>query len=195
MSRIADITRTTTETKITATLNIDGSGNANIKTGIGFFDHMLHLWTKHGLFDLALKADGDLHIDGHHTVEDSGIVIGQAIAKALGDKVGIKRYGNAFVPMDEALVHVSLDLSGRPYLYYDANITTEQVGTFATELTDEFLRALSFHAGITLHVRVIYGKNAHHMIEGIFKALARALSEAVDLNPRIDGVMSTKGSL
>lgn len=195
MSRIADITRTTTETKITATLNIDGSGNANIKTGIGFFDHMLHLWTKHGLFDLALKADGDLHIDGHHTVEDSGIVIGQAIAKALGDKVGIKRYGNAFVPMDEALVHVSLDLSGRPYLYYDANITTEQVGTFATELTEEFLRSLSFHAGITLHVRVIYGKNAHHMIEGIFKALARALSEAVDLNPRIDGVMSTKGSL
>ena len=195
MSRIADITRTTTETKITATLNIDGSGNADIKTGIGFFDHMLHLWTKHGLFDLALKADGDLHIDGHHTVEDSGIVIGQAIAKALGDKVGIKRYGNAFVPMDEALVHVSLDLSGRPYLYYDANITTEQVGTFATELTEEFLRSLSFHAGITLHVRVIYGKNAHHMIEGIFKALARALSEAVDLNPRIEGVMSTKGSL
>ncbi len=195
MSRIADITRTTTETKITATLNIDGSGNADIKTGIGFFDHMLHLWTKHGLFDLALKADGDLHIDGHHTVEDSGIVIGQAIAKALVDKVGIKRYGNAFVPMDEALVHVSLDLSGRPYLYYDANITTEQVGTFATELTEEFLRSLSFHAGITLHVRVIYGKNAHHMIEGIFKALARALSEAVDLNPRIEGVMSTKGSL
>ena len=195
MTRTSDIKRITNETKIVASLNIDGKGSADIQSGIGFFDHMLHLWTKHSLFDLTLKVDGDLYVDGHHTVEDSGIVLGQAISTAVGDKSGIRRYGSAFVPMDEALVHVVVDLSGRPYLHYDADIAVEKVGTFETELTEEFLRSLALHAGITMHVRVLHGKNAHHIIEGIFKALARALAEAVEINPRIDGIMSTKGTL
>ncbi len=195
MNRVSTITRQTAETKIAVTLNIDGSGQGKIQTGIGFFDHMLILMTKHGLFDLSVKAEGDLHIDGHHTVEDVGIALGQAFAKAMEDKSGIRRYGNAFVPMDEALVQVCLDISGRPFLHYEADIQAKQVGTFDTELTEEFLRALAVHGGLTLHVRVLYGKNAHHMIEGIFKALGRAIDEATRKDERIHGVMSTKGSL
>ena len=195
MSRVGIVARQTTETKIAVTVNLDGSGRAEVQTGIGFFDHMLILWTKHGHFDLTATVDGDLHIDGHHTVEDAGIVLGQAFVQALGDKAGIKRYGNAFVPMDETLAQVCVDISGRPFLHYEAAITAERVGTFDTELVEEFLRAFAQHAGLTLHVRVLYGKNAHHIIEAIFKALARSLAEAVQQDERISGVMSTKGSL
>jgi len=193
--RTANITRQTAETNITASLEIDGTGNSQIATGIGFFDHMLILFAKHGFFNLNLTADGDLHIDGHHTVEDTGIVLGQAITQALGDKEGIKRYGTAFVPMDEALVMVSLDISGRPFLAFDVDSRAERIGTFDSELTEEFLRALSVHAGLTLHVRLLAGKNAHHIVEGVFKALGRALDEATRTDERIVGVMSTKGML
>lgn len=193
--RNADIQRKTAETAITASLAIDGTGNSEIATGIGFFDHMLILFTKHGFFDLKLAADGDLEVDGHHTVEDAGIVLGQAFTKALGDKSGIKRYGTVFVPMDEALVMVSLDISGRPYLAFDVEIPTERIGTFDSELTEEFLRAFAVHAGLTLHVRLLAGKNAHHIVEGVFKALGRALDEATRKDERIVGVMSTKGML
>ena len=195
MIRVGTVERQTNETNISVTVSLDGSGRSQVQTGIGFFDHMLILWTKHGLFDLTAAVDGDLHIDGHHTVEDTGIVLGQAFVQALGDKAGIKRYGNAFVPMDETLAQVCVDISGRPFLHYEAAIAAERVGTFDTELVEEFLRALAQHAGLTLHVRVLYGKNAHHMIEAIFKALARALAEAVQRDERISGVMSTKGSL
>ena len=193
--RTANIKRQTAETNITADIRIDGTGNSQIATGIGFFDHMLILFAKHGFFDLNLTADGDLHIDGHHTVEDAGIVLGQAFAKALGDKSGIKRYGTAFVPMDEALVMVSLDISGRPFLAFDVEIGAERIGTFDSELVEEFLRALAVHAGLTLHVRLMAGKNAHHIVEGVFKALGRALDEATRTDERIVGVMSTKGML
>lgn len=195
MIRTAEIKRQTGETNITANLIIDGTGRSEIATGIGFFDHMLILFAKHGLFDLNVTAIGDLHIDGHHTVEDTGIVLGQTLLKALGDKNGIKRYGTAFVPMDEALVMVSLDISGRPFLAFDVDIPTERIGTFDSELVEEFLRALVVHAGLTLHVRLITGKNAHHIVEGVFKALGRALDEATSQDERIVGVMSTKGSL
>lgn len=195
MERTATLTRRTAETNITVTLNVDGSGTAAVSTGIGFFDHMLILWAKHGLFDLTVKAEGDLVVDGHHTVEDTGIVLGQVLAGALGDKKGIKRYGTAFVPMDEALAMVSLDISGRPYVVLEAAIGSERVGQFDTELVEEFLRALAVHAGLTLHVRVLSGKNAHHIIEAIFKALGRALDEATRKDARIAGVMSTKGTL
>jgi len=195
MMRTAVIERETLETKIFAELNLDGEGKSQISTGIGFFDHMLTLWSKHGLFDLILKADGDLVVDGHHTVEDAGIVLGQAVAKALGDKKGIRRYGTAFVPMDEALAMVSLDISGRPYLAYSADLSVQEIGGFASELTEEFLRALAVHSGTTIHVRLLAGKNAHHCVEAIFKALARAFGEAVRKDERIQGVMSTKGAL
>lgn len=195
MSRVGTVERQTTETKIAVTVNLDGAGRSQIQTGIGFFDHMLILWTKHGHFDLTADVDGDFHIDGHHAVEDMGIVLGQAFVQALGDKAGIKRYGNAFVPMDETMAQVCVDISGRPFLHYDAMIATERVGAFDTELVEEFLRAFAQHAGLTLHVRVLYGKNAHHIIEAIFKALARSLAEAVQQDERISGVMSTKGSL
>jgi len=195
MIRAASIKRQTAETKIAATLGIDGTGHSEIATGIGFFDHMLILFTKHGLFDLELAVDGDLFIDGHHTVEDVGIVLGQAFAQALGDKSGIKRYGTAFVPMDEALVMISLDISGRPFLAFDVDIPTQRIGNFDSELTEEFLRALAVHAGLTLHVRLMAGKNAHHIVEGVFKALGRALDEATRKDERIVGVMSTKGML
>jgi len=195
MNRTAIINRQTAETKITASLEIDGAGHSEISTGIGFFDHMLILFAKHGFFDLNLTANGDLHIDGHHTVEDTGIVLGQALSKALGDKSGIKRYGTAFVPMDEALVMVSLDISGRPLLVFDVEIPTQRIGTFDSELTEEFLRALAVNAGLTLHVRLMAGKNAHHIVEGVFKALGRALDEATRKDERIVGVMSTKGML
>lgn len=195
MIRTAEIKRQTRETNITASLTIDGAGRSEIATGIGFFDHMLILFAKHGFFDLTVTAIGDLHIDGHHTVEDTGIVLGQTLLKALGDKNGIKRYGTAFVPMDEALVMVSLDISGRPFLAFDVDIPTERIGTFDSELVEEFLRALVVHAGLTLHVRLITGKNAHHIVEGVFKALGRALDEATSQDERIVGVLSTKGSL
>ena len=195
MIRTAEIKRQTGETNITANLTIDGAGRSEIATGIGFFDHMLILFAKHGFFDLRVTAVGDLHIDGHHTVEDTGIVLGQTLLKALGDKSGIKRYGTAFVPMDEALVMVSLDISGRPFLAFDVDIPTERIGTFDSELVEEFLRALVVHAGLTLHVRLITGKNAHHIVEGVFKALGRALDEATSQDERIVGVLSTKGSL
>lgn len=193
--RTAEIKRKTAETDITAALTIDGAGNSSIATGIGFFDHMLILFAKHGFFDLSLAVDGDLYVDGHHTVEDAGIVLGQALTKALGDKSGIKRYGTAFVPMDEALIMVSLDISGRPFLAFDVEIVAERIGNFDSELTEEFLRALTVHAGLTLHVKMLAGKNAHHIVEGIFKALGRALDEATRKDERIVGVMSTKGML
>lgn len=195
MIRTAEIKRQTGETNITANVTIDGTGRSEIATGIGFFDHMLILFAKHGFFDVTVNAIGDLHIDGHHTVEDTGIVLGQTLLAALGDKNGIKRYGTAFVPMDEALVMVSLDISGRPFLAFDVEIPTERIGTFDSELVEEFLRAFVVHAGITLHVRLITGKNAHHIVEGVFKALGRALDEATRQDERIVGVLSTKGSL
>ena len=195
MSRVAVINRKTAETNITAELELDGSGRAEITTGIGFFDHMLTLWTKHGLFNLTVKADGDLAVDGHHTVEDTAIVLGQCLAKALGDKAGIRRYGTAYVPMDEALAMVSIDISGRPYLVFEDILPRVQIGGFDAELVEEFLRALSVHTGLTLHVRLLAGKNAHHMVEAIFKALGRALDEATRKDERIVGVMSTKGIL
>ncbi|CQR75167.1 Imidazoleglycerol-phosphate dehydratase [Sporomusa ovata DSM 2662] len=195
MSRTASLERVTGETAIEISLNLDGCGQSKIATGIGFFDHMLILFSKHGLFDLTVAAKGDIYVDGHHTVEDTGIVLGQALAQALGDKAGIKRYGTAFVPMDEALAMVSLDISGRPFLVFDATLPNEQVGQFDSELTEEFLRALSVHAGLTLHVKLLSGKNTHHSIEAIFKALGRALDEATRHDDRINGVMSTKGML
>lgn len=195
MMRTATIKRQTAETNISIALNIDGTGKSDIATGIGFFDHMLLLLTKHGFFDLQLITEGDLHVDGHHTVEDTGIVLGQAFTKALGDKRGMKRYGTAFVPMDEALAMVSLDISGRPFLVFDVAIPSERIGNFDSELTEEFLRALSVHAGLTLHVRLLSGKNSHHIVEAIFKALGRALDEATSMDERIVGVMSSKGML
>ncbi|MBP2660660.1 MAG: Imidazoleglycerol-phosphate dehydratase [Firmicutes bacterium] len=195
MMRTATMKRQTAETNISTTLNIDGTGKSEIATGIGFFDHMLLLLTKHGFMDLQLIAQGDLQVDGHHTVEDTGIVLGQALAEALGDKSGIKRYGTAFVPMDEALAMVSLDISGRPFLVFDVAIPSERIGDFDSELTEEFLRALSVHAGLTLHVRLLSGKNSHHIVEAIFKALGRALDEAASIDERIVGVMSSKGML
>ena len=195
MSRTASIERTTGETNIKIALGIDGAGCTQVNTGIGFFDHMLILLGKHGLFDLTVDANGDLAVDGHHTVEDTGIVLGQVLAKALGDKTGIRRYGTAFVPMDEALAMVSLDISGRPYLVFEAVLPAEKVGQFDSELTEEFLRALAVHAGLTLHVRLLSGKNTHHIIEAIFKALGRALDEATRRDERIQGVMSTKGMI
>jgi len=193
--REAEVNRKTGETDIQAKLNLDGEGNYSINTGIGFFDHMLNLMTKHGLLDLALEAKGDLEVDSHHTIEDVGIALGQCLNRALGDKSGIKRYGTSFVPMDEVLASVSIDVSGRPFIVCDFNFTVDRVGEMDTEMVEEFLRALAFNAGITLHARVLYGKNNHHMIEAVFKALGRALREAVDIDPRIKGVMSTKGSI
>lgn len=187
--------RQTTETAIDVTLNLDAQSPVSIDTGVGFFDHMLTLVASHGRFSLEVKADGDLHIDSHHTVEDVGIVIGQLFKEAIGDKVGINRYGTAYVPMDEALGFVSLDISGRPYLVLDAEFSNDKLGNFDTELVREFLQAFMVHAGITLHARVLYGINTHHKIEAIFKALGQALAQAITINPAIKGVNSTKGLL
>lgn len=187
--------RQTFETTIDVSLNLDTQAPVSIDTGVGFFDHMLTLLASHGRFSLEVKADGDLHIDSHHTVEDVGIVIGQLFKEALGDKVGINRYGTAYVPMDEALGFVSLDISGRPYLVLDAEFTNEKLGNFDTELVREFLQAFMVHAGVTLHARVLYGINTHHKIEAIFKALGQALAQAITINPDIKGVNSTKGML
>lgn len=193
--RAAQVVRNTAETEIKLTLNLDGEGMSRIDSGIGFFDHMLTLFAAHGLFDLELDCDGDIHIDGHHSVEDIGIALGNAVKTALGEKKGIKRYGTSYVPMDEALAFVSLDISGRPYLVYDAGEMAPLIGDYDSELTEEFLRAFSVHAGITLHVKVPYGRNSHHKVEGIFKALGHALCDAVQIDERIQGVLSTKGIL
>ena len=194
-NRTADITRQTKETKIELAINLDGRGQASVSTGVGFFDHMLDLLSRHSLIDLDLTADGDLHVDAHHTVEDVGIVLGQAIEKALGDKRGISRYGWAIVPMDESLAQVAVDLSGRAALAFRVNFTGPSIGDFPTELVEEFLRALSSNARMNLHVTVPYGSNNHHIAEAVFKSLARALRQAVSRDPRSDDVPSTKGSL
>lgn len=195
MSRSAKVKRKTGETDVQVELAIDGSGNSRIQTGIGFFDHMLTLFAKHGLMDLTITAKGDLEVDGHHTVEDVGIVIGQALAKAANDRSGIQRYGHAYVPMDEALVLAVVDLSGRPYLAWDGDLGKSRVGQFDTEMVEEFLRALSVNAGMTLHIKVMAGKNLHHMIEAVFKALGRALCSALTRDSRVVGVPSSKGML
>jgi len=193
--RCAEVSRRTGETDINISLDLDGQGTSNLDTGMGFFEHMLNLFTTHGQFNLKVECSGDLFVDGHHSVEDIGIALGQAFAKAMGDKVGIKRYGTAFVPMDEALIMVSLDLSGRAFLNYEVLVKAQMIGDYDTELTEEFLRAFAFNAGITLHVKMMAGSNSHHIVEGVFKALARALREALTIDERIQGVMSTKGML
>lgn len=193
MARKAVIERKTKETDINLTLDLDGMGNAQIDTGIGFFDHMLNSFARHGFFDLALKVTGDLYVDGHHTVEDTGIVLGQAIKQALGDKKGIKRYGSTMLPMDETLALCAIDLSGRPYLVFDVELTTDRVGYLDTELVKEFFYAISYSAGMNLHIKVLHGSNNHHIIEAIFKAFSRALDEASTKDERIQDVLSTKG--
>lgn len=194
-ARKSEIVRTTTETDIKLTLNLDGQGSYQLDTGVPFLDHMLALWARHGMFDLSIEAQGDIEIDDHHTVEDIGICLGRAIAEACGNKAGIRRYGTSFVPMDEALAMVVADLSGRAFLAYDVPMLASRVGDFDTELVEEFMRALANQAGITLHVRLMAGKNTHHIIEAVFKALGRALREAVSIDARIEGIMSTKGQL
>lgn len=195
MDRIAEITRNTNETKIHMTLNLDGSGRADVHTGIGFFDHMLSSFARHGFFDLSVTVDGDLEVDTHHTIEDTGIVLGQAILKAVGDKKGIVRYGSQILPMDESLVLCALDLCGRPYLVYDLNLDREKVGALETEMVREFFYAVSYGAQMNLHLKQLSGLNNHHIIEAAFKAFAKALDAAVASEPRLTGVLSTKGSL
>ncbi len=196
MSREAVIERKTSETSIKTRLNLDGKGASNIRSGIPFFDHMLTLFARHGLFDLDLDAQGDIEVDFHHTVEDAGITLGQALTKVLGNKAGIRRYGFSYVPMDEALVRVVIDLSGRPYLVYDPPSPVEAIGgNFSFQLVEEFLRAFSVSGAMNLHVEILSGRDAHHMAEGVFKALARALDTATQIDPRVEGVPSTKGVL
>jgi imidazoleglycerol-phosphate dehydratase len=193
--RTASLQRQTGETSITLYLNLDGAGLANVATGVGFFDHMLTLLAKHSLIDLTVEAKGDLHVDPHHTVEDVGIVFGKAVAQAVGDKAGIRRYGSATVPMDETLVTAAVDLSGRPFCVWKADVPGEILGTFNAPLAEEFWRAVASSAAMNLHVICHHGKNAHHIVEGIFKACARALRQAVELDARGSGVPSTKGVL
>ena len=194
--RQATITRTTAETDITATVNLDGSGAYDIATGVGFFDHMLDQLARHALIDITLRARGDLHIDDHHTVEDCGIALGQALSRALGDKRGIRRYGECTLPMDDSRIQCALDLSGRPYLVWDVTFPTDKIGTFDTELVREFFQAFATHGGITLHVTQAAGVNSHHIAEAAFKAVARALRAAVEPDPRKgDAIPSTKGML
>jgi imidazoleglycerol-phosphate dehydratase len=195
MERTSTVNRYTNETKIDLTFGVDGEGKTSLETGVPFLSHMLDLFAKHGQFDLSVDAKGDIDVDGHHTTEDIGICIGQALREALGDKKGIKRYGNAFVPMDEALAQVVIDLSNRPHLEMRAEFPAQQVGTFDVELVHEFLWKLALEARMNLHVIVHYGKNTHHMIEAVFKALGRALDEATTIDPRVKGVPSTKGML
>lgn len=195
MERLAKIERTTSETNISLDLNLDGTGCGKVSTEIGFFDHMLNLWAKHGGFDLELYTQGDLCVDFHHTVEDVGICLGNAVLKCLGNKDGITRYGQAFVPMDEALALVVVDYSGRGHLEMDAVLPAQKVGEFDTELVEEFLRALAVNGGITLHVKLLSGRNTHHIIEAIFKALGRAMGQAATIDQKIQGVLSTKGVL
>ena len=194
--RTATITRTTAETDIRVTVALDGTGAGDIETGVGFFDHMLDQLARHALLDLTVRTEGDLHIDDHHTVEDTGIAIGQALARALGDKRGIRRYGECRLPMDDAQVACALDLSGRPYLVWNLAFPTAKIGTFDTELVREFFQALSTHGGITLHLDGLHGINSHHIAEAAFKAVARSLRAAVEIDPRkADAIPSTKGSL
>jgi imidazoleglycerol-phosphate dehydratase len=193
--RGCQVSRKTNETDISLDLNLDGSGKADINTGVPFLDHMLTLFAVHGLFDLTVKAVGDIEIDGHHTVEDLGICLGQAFKKALGDFSSINRYGHFSLPMDETLARVTVDLSNRPYLHYDVITLDQKVGTFDSALALEFFRALSLHGGMTLHIEVTYGENTHHVLEAIFKALGRTLCQAVTINTRIKGIPSSKGSL
>ncbi len=195
MSRIAKITRTTSETDISLELNLDGRGDGKVNTGIGFLDHMLLSFAKHGFFDLTVTVSGDLYVDAHHTVEDVGIVLGQAIRQALGDKVGIKRYGSFLLPMDETLVLCAIDLSGRPYLNFNAVFTQEKVGYMDTELVKEFFYAISYSTGMNLHIKQMEGSNTHHIIEAMYKAFAKALDEACSMDARIQGVLSTKGTV
>lgn len=195
MARISTVNRKTKETEITITLNLDGSGRAEVDTGIGFLDHMLEGFARHGFFDLECRVKGDLRVDGHHTVEDTGIVLGQAIREAAGDKKGIRRYGYFILPMDESLALCAVDLCGRPYLQFDCDFTAERVGELDTELVKEFFYAVSYSAGMNLHLRMLQPGNNHHMIEAMFKAFAKALDEATSLDPRSKDVLSTKGSL
>lgn len=194
-NRIASITRKTNETDIAITLNLDGNGQQDIHTGVGFFDHMLSGFTRHGFFDLSVKVDGDLHVDCHHTIEDTGIVLGNAIREAVGDKKGIKRFGSMILPMDETLVLCAVDLSGRPYFSFDAEFTTDRVGDMDTEMVREFFYAVSYSAGMNLHLKVLSGTNNHHIIEALFKAFGKALDDASSYDPRVTGILSTKGSL
>lgn len=193
--RVAKVERKTRETEITLELNIDGTGETHIATGIGFFDHMLNSFARHGFFDLTLTVKGDLQVDCHHTIEDVGIVLGQAIKEAIGEKSGMKRYGNFMLPMDETLVLCALDLSNRPYLVYDVTLTTHQVGYMDTEMVKEFFYAISYSAGMNLHIKMLHGSNNHHIIEAVFKAFAKALDEATMKDSRVTGVLSTKGAL
>ncbi len=195
MSRTAAIERITKETRIKLSLTVDGSGIAAICTSIPFLDHMLNLFARHGLFDLDVEASGDIDIDFHHTVEDIGIVLGEAFKQALGEKKGIRRYGQSTVPMDETLASVAVDISGRPYLVYHVNLPKVKLGEFDVELAREFFQAFANHCGLNLHINVMYGDNVHHIIEACFKAFARALDSASQLDPRVEGVMSTKGML
>lgn len=195
MYREAEISRKTFETDICVKLNLDGMGNSKIDTGIGFLDHMLTLFSKHGLIDMYISCKGDLKTDSHHSIEDVGIVVGQAISKALGDKASILRYGAAYVPMDESLARVVVDVSSRPFLYYDVSFTRSDLGEMETEMVEEFFRAVSNNGGITLHIEILHGTNNHHMAEAVFKAFGRALRQAVTKDGKITGVMSTKGML
>ena len=195
MARTADYVRKTKETDISLHLNLDGTGSSSINTGIGFFDHMLDGFSRHGLFDLKVNVAGDLAVDCHHTIEDTGIVLGNAIKEAVGDKKGIRRYGSCILPMDETLVLCAVDLSGRPYLVFDGEFTTDRVGYMDTEMVKEFFYAISYTAGMNLHIRVLSGGNNHHMIEAMFKAFAKALDQATVIDPRITDILSTKGSL
>ena len=195
MSRTASIERNTKETKIRVTLELDGTGKGEIDTGIGFFDHMLEGFTRHGFFDLTAKCQGDTQVDSHHSIEDMGIVLGTAIREALGDKKGIVRYGSCMLPMDETLAMCAIDLSGRPYLVFDAPFQGEMVGAMDTQMAREFFYAVSYAAGMNLHLKVLYGENDHHMMEALFKAFAKALDAATRFDPRITDVLSTKGTL
>jgi imidazoleglycerol-phosphate dehydratase len=195
VSRTATIERNTKETRIRLTLDLDGAGNADIATGVGFLDHMLTLFAHHGRFDLDVKAEGDLHVDPHHTVEDVGIALGQAIARAVGDKAGIVRYGSFTLPMDEALVLCALDLSSRPWLVFDLTLENPRLGAMDTELVEDFFQAVATNAAMTLHLRQLSGRNTHHIVEAAFKAFARALDAALQTDSRVAGVPSTKGVL
>ena len=193
--RSAKIERKTFETQVELEINLEGTGVATIATGVGFLDHMLTLFAKHGFVDLQIKVLGDLEVDSHHTVEDCGIVLGQAIKKALGNKEGIHRYGSCLLPMDEALAQVALDFSGRPFLVWKADIPRTMLGNMESEMVEEFFRAVAMESGLTLHIRILEGKNTHHMVEAIFKAFARAFAKAVANDSKVDGIMSSKGSL
>jgi imidazoleglycerol-phosphate dehydratase len=196
MMRSASVSRRTAETDVAVSITLDGAGKAEIATGVGFLDHMLELFARHGLFDLNVKVTGDLHVDQHHTTEDAGIALGQAILQALGDKKGIARYADIHLPMDETLTRIAVDISGRPFLVFRTTFPTEKIGAFDTELVREFFQAFAVHAGLTLHVETLYGQNSHHIAESCFKGLARALRQAVAVDPREEGrIPSTKGTL